>query len=80
MLWQVLGEIQKLYRGKDEDMKFAARLDEKKNDIDSFTVQFYGDSVLIGKQELPLGQICTDILNVDDEMKPKHSNIQHLKK
>ncbi len=48
-------------------MKFAASLDEKKNDIDSFTVQFYGDSVLIGKQELPLGQICTDILNADDE-------------
>lgn len=42
-------------------------LSEKPNSIQEFTVQFFADSVSIDETLLPLGQISTDVLNLDSD-------------
>ena len=35
---------------------------------DQFTVFFHGNSVFIGEKELPIGQCCVDILNLEESI------------
>lgn len=42
-------------------------LSEKPNTVQEFTVQFFADSVSIDGTILPLGQVSTDVLNLDSD-------------
>lgn len=39
---------------------------ERKNDYGSFAAEFYGNKVCLGKTELPVGQLSTEFLKLDD--------------
>lgn len=43
------------------------RLIETKNSIQEFTVQFYGGTVMIEQNQLPLGQISFELLDYPTE-------------
>lgn len=42
------------------------RLIDKKDDYGSFAAEFYGNMVCFGKIELPVGQLSTEFLELDD--------------
>lgn len=46
-------------------------LNEKQNTIQEFTVQFFADAVSIDESVMPLGQISTDVLNLDGDILAK---------
>ena len=43
------------------------RLIETENSIQEFTVQFYGGTVMIEQNQLPLGQISCELLDYPEE-------------
>ena len=47
------------------------RLEDKKDDYASFSAEFYGNKVILGKNSLPLGQLATDFLELEDEQLSK---------
>ena len=47
------------------------RLEDKKDDYASFSAEFYGNKVILGKNSLPLGQLATDFLELPDEQLSK---------
>ena len=47
------------------------RLEDKKDDYASFSAEFYGNKVILEKNSLPLGQLATDFLELEDEQLSK---------
>ena len=47
------------------------RLEDKKDDYASFSAEFYGNKVILGKNSLPLGQLATDFLELENEQLSK---------
>ena len=43
------------------------RLEGKKDDYASFSAEFYGNKVILGKNSIPLGQLSTDFLELEEE-------------
>lgn len=43
------------------------RLIDKKDDYGSFSADFYGNKIILGKTELPIGQIATEFMKLEDE-------------
>lgn len=49
-------------------MEITEPFSKIENYVNHFTAQFTEDSVVIGKAAVPLGQVCVDMLNADDEL------------